>query len=297
LDSFILKPADILAYIFLAFAWGLSFITLLQVVEGFGWVGSVVIRSLVASGALLLFAKLSGKDLHFRGRWKGFAVIGATTVAGQLIGLSYATPIIGTAMAAILVATIPLFSLIIAQIWGVELVTRKNIAGLLLGFIGILMLVGFPAIPLTISFYIGCFACVASCICAAYGSNYVNRYLKGVGSWEITIAAFMSGAIMSAPLFYWVPIPRVPTMTDWLYLAIQAILMSALTYITYFKLVNSIGPTKAISVEFLVTVIAVVAGVFLLDETLTLFQLAGAFVILVGCGLVLDMFGGKKRQR
>src|SRR5690606_9564444 len=177
----------------------------------------------------------------------------------------------------------------IAQIWGVERITAKNVSGLALGFIGITMLVGFPAVPLTFTFFFGCFACVASCICAAYGSNYVNRYLKGTGSWEITIAAFMIGGLMSAPLFYWVPIPRIPTVTDWIYLLIQAIVMSSLTYITYFRLVNSIGPTKAISVEFMVTVIAVLAGVVLLNETLTMFQLAGALVIVTGCTLVLDM--------
>lgn len=288
-----MKPTDIIAYIFLAFAWGLSFMTLLQVVEGFGWVGSVVLRCLIASGTLFLIAVLRGKKLHFRGAWKGFAVVGVTTVAGQLIGLSYSTPIIGTAMAAIIVATIPLFSLIIAQIWGVERVTRQNLTGLGLGFLGIMMLVGFPAVPLTASFFFGCLACVVSCICAAYGSNYVNLYLKGVGSWEITIAAFFFGAVMSAPLFYWVPIPRMPLAGDWLYLVIQAVLMSALTYITYFKLVASIGPTKAISVEFMVTVIAVLAGVILLNESLTLLQLAGALVIITGCVLVLDMFGRK----
>jgi drug/metabolite transporter (DMT)-like permease len=287
------KPSDIIAYIFLAFAWGLSFITLLQVVEGFGWVGSVVLRSLVASFTLILVAKATGRKLRFQGRWKGYAIVGATTVAGQLIGLSYATPIIGTAMAAIIVATIPLFSLIIAQMWGVERIAPKNVSGLALGFVGIFMLVGFPAVPVTTLFIFACIACVFSCVCAAYGSNYVNLHLKDVGSWEITIAAFLIGAVMSAPLFYWVPIPRVPTLTDYLYLFMQAVLMSALTYITYFKLVASIGPTKAISVEFMVTVIAVLAGVVLLNETLTLLQVLGAGVIILGCVLVLDMFARK----
>lgn len=289
-----MKASDILAYLFLAIAWGLSFLTLLQVVEGFGWVGSVAIRCLVASGTLYLFARLSGRQLTFSNRWTAYSVVGATTVAGQLIGLSFATPIIGTALAAILVATIPLFSMIIAQMWGVERVTIKNIVGLILGFFGIVMLVGFPAMPLTTQFFFGCLSCVLGCVCAAYGSNYVNRYMVGVGSWEITIAAFLIGSIISAPLFYWVPIPRIPSFVDWAYLLIQAVVMSALTYVTYFKLVRSIGPTKAISVEFLVTVIAVLAGVVILGESLTVLQLFGAAIIIVGCILVLDMF--KKKQ-
>lgn len=289
-----MKASDILAYLFLAFAWGLSFLTLLQVVEGFGWVGSVTLRCLIASGTLYLFARFTGRRLTFSNRWIAYSIVGITTVAGQLIGLSFATPIIGTALAAILVATIPLFSMIIAQMWGVERVTLKNVSGLILGFFGIVTLVGFPAMPLTNEFFFGFIACVLACVCAAYGSNYVNRYMVGVGSWEITIAAFFIGALISAPLFYWVPIPKIPNLLDWTYLTIQAVIMSALTYVTYFKLVRSIGPTKAISVEFLVTVIAVLAGVVLLGESLTVLQLFGAAIIILGCILVLDMF--KKKQ-
>lgn len=69
-------------------------------------------------------AKLSGRRLDFHAGWKPFAVVGATTVAGQLIGLSYGTPLIGTAMAAICVASIPLFSMVISQLWGLNALLR-----------------------------------------------------------------------------------------------------------------------------------------------------------------------------
>ncbi len=88
---------------------GLSFLVVLRVVEAFGWVGAVAFRSFIAAGTLFAIAKLSGRKLDFHAGWKPFAVVGATTVAGQLIGLSYGTPLIGTAMAAICVASIPLF--------------------------------------------------------------------------------------------------------------------------------------------------------------------------------------------
>lgn len=72
--------------------------------------------------------------------------------------------------------------------------------------------------------------------------------------------------------------------------------MSGLTYITYFKLVSSIGATKAISVEFAVTVVAVLVGAPVLDEPLSLPQLFGAGIIILGCALVLDLMP-KKRPR
>lgn len=288
-----MRRNDIAAYVFLAITWGASFVTLLKVIDAFGCIGAVTLRSLLTSSALILFAYVTKRKLNFNASWKAFTIVGATTVVGQLVGLSYATPFIGTAMAAIIVASIPLFSIIIAQIWKTEKVTPQNISGLMLGIIGIVLLVGFPAIPVTTSFTLGCIACFASCFCAAYGSNYANRYMKNTGSWEITIGAFFAGGLMSLPFLYFVPLQRTPELIDYAYLLIQSIVMSGVTYITYFKLVSSIGPTKAISVEFLVTIIAVFAGVLFLNEPLTLQQVLGAVIIIVGCALVLGLLPRK----
>ncbi len=57
---------------------------------------------------------------------------------------------------------------------------------------------------------------------------------------------------------------------------------------------GSIGPTRAISVEFAVTIVAVVVGAVVLDEPLTLIQIAGAGVIIAGCALVLGLIPFRK---
>lgn len=285
-----MKPRDIAAYIFLAITWGLSFLVLLKVVHAFGWVGAVTLRSLIAGITLLLLAAATRRRLDFSAGWRPFAVVGATTVAAQLIGLSYATPRIGTAMAAILVAAIPLFSMIIGQLWGLERITLRGLAGLLLGAAGIMVLVGFPAVPITASFALGCAASLFSSFSAAFGSNYANRYLRSAGSLELTSAAFLFGGLMTLPLLLAVPVPATPSAIDFLYLAILACVMSALTYVVYFRLVASIGATRTISVEFAVTVIAVLAGTILLGESLTIIQAFGAVAIIGGCVLVLDPF-------
>ncbi|HHV69340.1 MAG TPA: EamA family transporter [Ochrobactrum intermedium] len=283
-----MKPRDIATYVFLSVAWGLSFLVVLRVVEAFGWVGAVAFRSFIAAGTLFAIAKLSGRRLDFQAGWKPFAVVGATTVAGQLIGLSYGTPLIGTAMAAICVASIPLFSMIISQFWGLERITSRGLVGLLLGVTGIVLLVGFPAVAVTPSFIMGCVAVLFSCFSAAFGSNYASRRLSGTGSWETTIGAFVFGGILSLPLIFAVPVPAIPGLADFGYLLISACVMSALTYVLYFKLVGSVGPTKAISVEFVVTVIAVLVGAVFLKEQLSLIQFVGAAVIISGCALVLS---------
>lgn len=283
-----MKPRDTATYIFLAIAWGLSFLVVLRVVEAFGWVGAVAFRSFIAAGTLFAIAKLSGRKLDFHAGWKPFAVVGATTVAGQLIGLSYGTPFIGTAMAAICVASIPLFSMVISQLWGLERITSRGLIGLLLGVTGIVLLVGFPAVAVTPEFIMGCVAVLFSCFSAAFGSNYASRRLSTTGSWETTIGAFVFGGILTLPLIVAIPVPAMPGLVDFIYLLISACVMSALTYVLYFRLVGNVGPTKAISVEFAVTVIAVLVGAVFLKEQLSIIQFVGAAVIIAGCALVLS---------
>ena len=285
-----MKPSELAAYLFLAVAWGLSFLLVLHAVAAFGWVGAVTLRCFIASFTLLIIARVSRRKLDFSAGWRAFAAVGATTVAGQLIGLSYATPVIGTAMAAILVASIPLFSMLIGQVWGLEKISPQSLLGMALGFSGIIILVGFPAVPVTTAFVIGCIACLLGCICAAFGSNYASRHLKGSGSWEITIGSFLAGGIITLPFLVVVPIPGTPSLEDFAYLFGLAIIMSALTYVTYFRLVSIIGATKTISVEFVVTVIAVIVGAVVLDEPLSRIQFLGAFIIIAGCALVLGLY-------
>lgn len=289
-----MQPRDLAAYLFLAIAWGFSFLVVLKVVHAFGWVGAVCLRALIAGGTLAILAALLGRALRLRPLLVPLLVVGTTTVAGQLIGLSYATPRIGTAMSAILVATIPLFSMLIGRAWGLEKITPQGLAGLLLGVVGIVILVGFPARPIDDDFIHGCIASLLGCISAAYGSNYASLHLRGQDPWTVTGGAFLAGGLLTLPLLLVVPVPSVPQASDWLYLLVSGAVMSATTYVLYFGLVARIGATRAISVEFVVTLVAVLVGALLLDEAVSLLQATGGLVILLGCMLVLGLLPTRK---
>ncbi|WP_420959891.1 DMT family transporter [Brucella sp. IR073] len=291
-----MKPRDLAIYVFLSLAWGMSFLVVLKVVAAFGFVAAVAIRALIASATLFVIARAMGRRLDFSAGWVPFFVVGATTVAGQLLGLSYATPLIGTAMAAILVASIPLFSMVISQIWGLERMRLSGLVGLILGVAGIVLLVGFPAVPMTGEFIFGCAATLAACFSAAFGSNYASHKLRHAGPWEVTIGSFLFGGLIAAPFLALVPVPGIPAPLDILYLLISACVMSATTYVLYFRLVGSIGATKAISVEFAVTIVAVLVGALLLKEPLSPLQFVGAGVIILGCMLVLGLFPAQRAK-
>lgn len=233
----------------MALIWGVSFLLLIHVVDAFGPFGAVTFRCFIASGALFLTSRILRKHLDFKGSWRHIAVIGATTVAGQLLGMSFGTPRIGTAMGAVIVATIPLFSMVIGQLWGIEHMTSNGKVGLAMGAIGIAMLVGFPAVPVDATFVFGVLASPSAALSAAVGSNYAARHLSGVGSYEQTAGAFLIGGAITLPFLVVSPVPRVPTVQDLGLLILLAVGRSSLTYVLYFRLVREVGAIIAISVE------------------------------------------------
>jgi drug/metabolite transporter (DMT)-like permease len=286
---------QLLDYSALAVIWGLSFLLVLRVVAAFGWAGAAAFRALIAALILWLLARATRRTLRF-GAQLPLVVVGATTVAGQLIGLNVATPRIGTAMAAIFVGTIPLFSMLIGQVWGLERISPTGRVGLVLGFVGIVALVGFPAVPVTPTFMLGCAASILGAVSAAFGSNYAHARLREVGSWEQTMGAFLYGGLMTLPLLLVVPVPTTPAPVDYLLLVVLAGFCSALAYVLYFRLVAEVGATIAISVEFVVTVIAVAVGALVLREPLSVVQLVGAAVIITGCTMVLGLLPTRARD-
>ena len=169
--------------------------------------------------------------------------------------------------------------------------------GLVLGFVGIIFLVGFPSAKLGSDFFLGFFICLAGCISAAFGSNYSKLKLSNAGNWEQVIGAFFFGGLFTLPLLLFVPIKAGLNPSDWVNMVALAVICSAFCYVIYFSLVLKIGPTRSISVEFLVTVVAVLIGAFYLNEAISLIQLFGALLVVLGSILILDLFSLSSRSK
>jgi drug/metabolite transporter (DMT)-like permease len=94
-----------------------------------------------------------------------------------------------------------------------------------------------------------------------------------------------------------VPIKSGLLGVDWLYMVSLAVLCSAFCYVIYFSLVAKIGATRSISVEFLVTVVAVLIGAFYLNEAISLIQLFGALLVIIGSTFILDLLPTSKLKK
>ena len=282
-------PRHLAAYLLLSMIWGLSFLFMLRVVTSMGLVGAVSFRALVAATALGLAARLTRRRLQLTQHRRAYLAVGATTVVGQLAPLSYATHEIGTAMTAILIGTIPIFSMLLAHAGGYERITAHRVGGVLLALVGLILLVGFPAVSMTPRFLFGCFLAVFGSFCAAFGSNYAATRLSGVDPLSMATGTFLAGGILGLPLYLLEPIRALPGFGDLLNLLFLGGVVSALAYVIYFWLVGAIGATRAISVEFVVNVNGALIGVVFLGERLSLLQVVGTVTVLAGCAMVLEL--------
>lgn len=291
-----MTPKQLGLYVATASIWGCTWFFILKVVLAFGG-GGIALRAILGSFALYLVALASRRKLKF-GAIAPLAVVGATTVAGQLLGFNLATPMVGTAVTAILAATIPMFSMLIGHLWKIEHISKIGFYGLALGFFGTVLIVGFPSVAVDFKFFLGCALCLIGAISAATGSMYTKSHLQGIGYWEQTIGSFFLGGLMMLPMFLINPPTRTPESIDYFYLAVLSIVSTGIGYIMYFKLVGEIGATPALTTEFLVTAIAVAIGAGFLGEHVTPIQFGGVVAIMLGCALVLDLIPiGAIKQR
>jgi drug/metabolite transporter (DMT)-like permease len=270
--------------------WGLSFVWLSKVVETFGWVGGVSFRAFAAVLILLVLAKIMKVALTYDvNDTKHYAILGATSVAMNLGGMTYALSKLGTALTAILVTTIPLYSALIERVWGKAKHTKLMILGLWIGFGGVVILIGLSSQALDVDFLLGFIGSTIASFGFALGGNYSKVRAQHIGAWEQTIGTFTFGGLYLLPFMFVVPIVKTPTLASFGWLFLLAATASSLAYILYFRLVAEIGATKALTTEFMVPVVAVIVGAAFLGETVTATDLIGAACILLGSALVLGL--------
>ncbi len=281
-------------YFWTFFFWGISFYWLSFVLPDFGWVGGVAIRGFVAAGLLVILARIMRRRLSFGNNWHHLAVLGFFSVGANLGGMNFALTRIGTSLTAILVTAIPLYSLIIECIWDRRRPTVAMVVGLILGFSGVVAVIGFTPQEINKSFMLGILGSAIASSGFAFGGNYARKKTQHIGSWEQTIGTFFFGGLFTTPLLIWIPFHNTPTWKSIGALVIVAATASCLAYILYFTLVDEIGATRALTTEFLVPVVAVIAGALLLHEKISGAQILGALMIFAGCALVLDLLPTKR---
>jgi drug/metabolite transporter (DMT)-like permease len=286
-----MAPTDILQIIAMAAVWGGSFLFLRIATPDFGPVPLIAIR--VAVSALFLLPVLlwrPGWRAGFRQNVGKLFLLGLMNAAIPFPLFAYSTLFVTAGFASIINATAPLFAALVAGVWLRDRITIGGFLGLIVGFGGVVLLVGgLPdARP-------GTLPAIGGALFAAFlygvSASFVKKHLAGVNAWVTTIGSFGFAALLLAPLAVLTWPAVAPSAASWTAVLLLAVLCTAIPNIYYFRLVLRVGPGKAMSVAFLIPVFGILWGALVLGETVTPAMLGGGAVVLLGTALVVGVIG------
>lgn len=273
----------------LALIWGFSFLFIKVGTEGFAPF-QVTFGRLLFGTAVLAVALVVKRDRLPRGA----RVWGHLTVAALLLNalpfslFAYAELTIPSTLAGICNATTPLWGMLLSLVaLSEDRPTRVRAAGLGLGFMGVLTVLGawqgFSGLDVT-----GTAMALLASFSYAVGWIYVRRTLSGTGSSNLSLAGSQVGLAtlqlaVVTPLFTSVP-ESVEILPLLAVIALGA-LGTGYAMLLQYGVVEEVGPTTAAMVTYFIPVIATTAGVALLDEQLSWNTPVGAVVVLAGAAL------------
>ena len=271
----------------LSFIWGGSFVLNAVALAAMPPFTVVLIRVASAALALHLMVRAMGLSLAGgRGTWGAFIVMGAINnvipfsliVAGQTQ--------IAAGLAAILNASTPFWTILVAHLFTAdERMTGNRMLGVVLGFAGVVVMVGptlLGGLGLNVLAQIAVVGAALSYGCAGvFGRRFRGQPPMVVATGQVTASTTMLIPIALLVDQPWTLAP--PGVDVWLALAALGLVCTALAYIIFFRLLASAGATNLALVTLLVPVFAILFGVTLLGESLNWRQVGG--MALIACGL------------
>jgi drug/metabolite transporter (DMT)-like permease len=288
-----LKPLDVLELVALAAIWGASFLFMRLAAPEFGPIALAALRVAGAALFLLPLLALRGASSVVRAHWRPIAVIGLVNSALPFTLFTLAALAINAGLSAILNSTAPLWAAAIAALWLGERLSPLRLTGLAVGFGGVLFLAwdkaSFKADDHGVSAGVAIAACLLATLCYGFAANYTKRALQGVSPLAVAAGSQSAAAVALALPAAWAWPAQTPSGTAWWALAALALLCTGVAYLMFFRLIARLGPSRAISVTFLIPVFGVLWGTLFLGEAVTGAMMAGCAVILVGTALTTGL--------
>ncbi len=269
-------------FVLVGFLWGVPYLFMRVAVRE--WEPSVVVFGRVVIGAAILFPIAIRRGVvkeTLRG-FKWIFIYALFEMCGPWYLITHAETKINSGLAGLLVATVPIWSTIYSSLAGDKTVWHhKRLLGIVIGFIGLVLIVGIE----TISGTADTFSVFQTVLAAILYSTAMAIILKGMPNGDgvainaiamaITAIIFAPSAILSWP-------EKTPSFNATASLIGLGVLSTGIAFMVYFKLVKEIGQARGSMVTYLNTAFAVVLGVLILGEPLTIGIIVGLPLVLIG---------------
>jgi drug/metabolite transporter (DMT)-like permease len=272
--------------ILLAAIWGGAFSLIRNAVPALGPIALSAFRLGVAALLMLAYLKITGTTLHWRRDARALLVMGVFGAALPFPLFAYGATQWPAGILAVVNATVPLWGALIARIWLGDRIRPLAAAGLVCGLAGVALLTGARPAPLTTASALALAAGLAASFCFAL-SGVATKALGGrMNAAALATGVLVIGTAVNLPLVAVAP-PREFSAFALANAVVLAAVASALATVLYIRLIQAIGPTRSMTVTFLIPVFGIFWSALLLDEPVTAPILGACALVLAGTALVL----------
>lgn len=266
--------------------WGASYLFIRIAAPALGAVVLASARLLIGGGLVLAYAVAIRQNPDLRGNWKKFLLLGAINSAVPMTLIGVAVSNLNASISAVINATVPLFTSLVAAIWLKDKLPPKKIAGIILGLVGVVVLMGWSPLPLTPTVVLAAGLATLAALCYGIGNIYVRVGFHGVPSLTLTVAQQLFAGVLLLPLAAANAPAAHPTPLALFAALALGLLCTGVGYMIYFGLIRSLGPTRAAVYAYLVPFFSILWGGVFLGEPLNAGLLGGLVIILFSVALV-----------
>lgn len=276
----------LLLFIAAGVAWGLPYFFIRIAVEDFSTPTIIFARVVVGAAVLLPLAIRRNAIRPALKAWPWVLAFAFIEMVGPWWLITEAERSITSGLAGLLVATVPFFAIILALVWLKDrsVLHPKTILGLVIGFAGVVLLVGIDSFaghidPVAVLMMIG--ASIGYAIAPMMVSQKAGEVPTiGVISLSMVIVSIVYAPFALANLP--AEIAAGPSTESWISLVVLGVVCSALAFVIFFALIEQIGSARATLITYLNTAVAIVLGILFLAEPLTTGILIGFPMVLIG---------------
>ncbi|MEX2016600.1 MAG: DMT family transporter [Candidatus Hydrogenedentales bacterium] len=285
-----MTASDWLLLIVLSTFWGGSFFFAEIAVREIPPLTLAFARCAIAAAVLLIYARSLGLSLPSgRAVWGTLLVLAVFNTVLPFTLIFWGQTHIPSGLAAILNATAPLFSILIAHFATADdKLTGRRIIGIAIGFVGVVIVIGIDALRDLGIQVLAQLAIVLAALCYAIAGVYGRRF-KSYPPTVIAASILMLGAAMLLPLAAFAELPwelPMPTAAAAASTIGLAVVSTALAFLIYFRVLARAGAVNFQLVAYLIPVSAILLGVGFLGETLEWRHIIGMGVIAIGLAVI-----------
>jgi drug/metabolite transporter (DMT)-like permease len=247
-------------------------------------------RVVLAAVVLVALAWRAGtlRSLRGGGRWRWLAVYAVLEVSLPFPLIAFGETRVSSSTTAIVIATVPLIAALLAlRLAPGERLTGRRLCGMLIGFAGVVALVGIDVSDRP-GELLGVLAVMGAAAGYAVGPIVVSRGLAGLDGRATMGVSLAMAAVVLTPLAALDPPHEVPPAGALAAIVVLGLVCTAAAFVTFSILIREAGPSRAVIITYVNPVIALALGVALLGEHPGAGALAGLLLILAGSWLSTD---------